>query len=111
MLGGQPYNTMILTPGVYFSIAQSTSQYQGKVLAFIGNCISTKEPTLVCLPTLKTWVWHTGQAVCSFKKLNKFYSEEGNKGKLWTPGVGDRIPEEARVPNLLAIPNVLVDIL
>jgi hypothetical protein len=40
-----------------------------------------------------------------------FNDEEGNKGKLWTPGAGDGTPEEAWVPNLLAIPNALVDLL
>ena len=55
MLGGQPYVTTIHTPGVYFSIAQATSQYQGKVLPFIGDRRATKEPTPVCLLTTKTW--------------------------------------------------------
>jgi hypothetical protein len=55
MLGGQPYVTMIHTPGVYFSIAQATSQYQGKVLVFIGDRQAMKEPTPVCLPATKTW--------------------------------------------------------
>jgi hypothetical protein len=70
MLGGQPYITMIHTPGVYFSIVQATSQYQGRVLAFIGNRRATKKPTSVCVPASKTWEWHTGHANCSFEKLN-----------------------------------------
>jgi hypothetical protein len=113
MLGGQPYVTMIHTPGVYFSIAQATSQYQGKVQAFIVDHRATKEPTPVCLPTTKTWEWHTGHANCSFSfdKLKEFYGEEANKGKLWMPGVGDGVAKEAKIPNLLAIPNALVDLL
>jgi hypothetical protein len=111
MLGGQPYVTMIHTPGVYFIIVQATSQYQGKVLAFIGNRRATKEPTPVCLSATKTWEWHAGHANCSFDKLKEFYGEEANKGKLWTLGAGDGVAEEAKVPNLLAIPNALVDLL
>jgi hypothetical protein len=111
MLGGQPYVTMIQTPGVYFSIALATSQYQGKVLAFIGDRRATKEPTLVCLPTTKMWEWHTGHANCSFDKLKEFYSEEANKGKLWMPGAGEGIAKEVKVPNLLAIPNALMNLL
>jgi hypothetical protein len=38
MLGGQAHVTMIHTSGVYYSISPSTSAYQGKVLAFIGDC-------------------------------------------------------------------------
>ncbi len=82
MLGGQPYVTMIHNPGVYFSIAQAISQYQGKVLAFIGDRRATKEPTPVCFPTTKTWEWHMGHANCSFDKLKEFYGEKANKGKL-----------------------------
>jgi hypothetical protein len=111
MLGGQPYVTMIHTPGVYYSVAQSTTAYQGKVLAFIGNRRATKEPTPVCLPASKTWDWHTGQAVGDFEKLGEFYAVEANKGKLWTPGAGDGMTEETKVPHLLAIPNVLIDLL
>jgi hypothetical protein len=109
MLGGQPYVTMIHTPEVYFSIVQATSQYQGKVLAFIGDRRATKEPTPVCLPATKMWEWHTGHANCSFDKLKEFYGEEANKGKLWMPGAGEGVAKEAKVPNLLAIPNALVD--
>ncbi len=111
MLGGQSYVTMVHTPGVYYSIAPSTSTYQGKVLAFIGDQRATKEPTLVYLPATKTWEWHTGHANCNFDKLTDFYAEKENKGKLWTPGAGDGATKEAKVPNLLAIPNALVDLL
>jgi hypothetical protein len=111
MLGGQSYVTRIHTPGVYYSIAQSTNTYQGKVLAFIGDRRATKEPTPVCLPEAKTWEWHTGHALCDFEKLAEFYASDANKGKLWTPGAGDGTAEEAKVPNLLATPNALVDLL
>jgi len=111
MLGNQTHVSMIHTPGVYYSLASATSTYQGKVLAFIGDRRATKEPTPICLPTTKTWGWHTGDAVTDFKKFSEFHNVEANKGNLWTPTVGDRVPAELRVPNLLAIPNMLVDLL
>ncbi len=37
MLGGKHMVTMLHTPGVYYSINQSTRAYQGRVLAFIGD--------------------------------------------------------------------------
>jgi hypothetical protein len=72
MLGEQVHVTMIHTPGVYYSIVPSTSAYQGKVLAFIGDRRATKEPTPVCLPMRKSWDWHTGDAVTDFAKFRSF---------------------------------------
>jgi hypothetical protein len=111
MLGGQTHVSMIHTPGVYYSIASATSTYQGKVLAFIGDRRATKEPTPICLPTSKAWEWHTGDALTDFDKFSEFYDVEANKGTLWTPAAGDGAPAELKVPNLVAIPNVLVDLL
>ena len=69
MLGGQSHMMMIHTPGIYCSIRSLMSAYHGKIMVFIGNRRATKEPILVCLPTLKSWEWHTGNATSSFCKL------------------------------------------
>ena len=111
MLGNQTHVSMIHTPGVYYSLASATSTYQGKVLAFIWDRRATKEPTPICLPTTKTWEWHAGDAITEFEKFREFHDVEANKGNLWTPTAGDGVPAELRVPNLLAIPNMLVDLL
>ena len=102
---------MIHTPGVYYSIVSATSTYQGEVLAFIGDRRATKEPTLICLPMSKAWEWHTGNAVTDFDKFSEFYNVEVNKGTLRMPAAGDGAPAKLKVPNLVAIPNVLVDLL
>jgi hypothetical protein len=111
MLGGQAHVTMIHTPGVYYSISPSMSAYQGKVLAFIGDRQGTKEPTPVCLSMKKSWEWHTGYAVTDFTRLAEYYERSKNKGTLWTPGATDGATAAIQVPNLLAIPNALVDLL
>jgi hypothetical protein len=111
MLGGQPYVSMIHTPGVYYSIASATTAFQGTVLAFIGDHRATKEPMPVCLPTIKSWDWHTGGACTDFTKLGKYYTAEGIKGTLWMPGAGGGAPATIKGPTLLAIPNALVDLL
>ena len=103
MLRGQPYVSIIHTPGVYYSIASATSAYQGKVLAFIRDHKAPKEPTPICLPTSKLWEW--------LDKFNDFYAVEANKGTLWTLVAGNRAPAELKVPNLVAIPNVLANLL
>ncbi len=46
-----------------------------------------------------------------FDKFSEFHDMEANKGNLWTPTVGDGVPAELKVPNLVAIPNMLVDLL
>ena len=102
---------MIHTPGVYYSIASATSAYQGKVLAFIGDRKAPKEPTPICLPMLKSWEWHTGDAVTNFDKFSECYAVEANKGTLWTPAAGDGAHAKLKVPNLVAIPTVLINLL
>ena len=82
MLGGKHVVTMLHTPGVYYSINPSTRAYQGRVLVFIGDRRLTKEPTPVCLPTTKSWEWHTGPAVADFSKLEAFYADDTNGGHL-----------------------------
>jgi hypothetical protein len=46
-----------------------------------------------------------------FDKFIEFHNVEANKGNLWTPPVGDGAPAKLKVPNLLAIPNMLVNLL
>jgi hypothetical protein len=111
MLGGQSHMTMIHTPGIYYSIKSSMSAYQGKIMAFIGNCRASKEPTLMCLPLTQSWEWHTGNAIADVTKVEAYYAVEANKGTLWMPGANDGPPSTVPVPNLLAIPNALVNLL
>jgi len=46
-----------------------------------------------------------------FDKFIEFHDVEANKGNLWMRTVGDGAPKELKVPNLVAIPNMLVDLL
>jgi hypothetical protein len=52
-----------------------------------------------------------GDACMDFTKLDKYYTTEVNKGTLWTPGAGNGTRATIKVPNLLAMPNALVDLL
>ena len=111
MLGGQSHIVMIHTPGVYYSFSSTTRAYQGKVLAFLGDQRATKEPTPVRLPSTKTWDWYSGTAVADYDKFKDQHARDANKGSLWTPAAGNGTPTKIKVPNLLAILNVLVDLL
>ncbi len=86
MLGRQSHVTMIHTPGIYYSTKLSISAYQGKMMAFIGDWLETKEPTLACLPTTKAWEWHTGNTIGDFKNAELHYANEVNKETLLTLG-------------------------
>ena len=46
-----------------------------------------------------------------FDKFTEFHDVEANKGNLWMPTVGNGPPAELKVPNLVAILNMLVDLL
>jgi hypothetical protein len=111
MLGGQPHVTMILTPGAYYSINPTTSAYQGRVVAFIGDQRATKEPNPVCMPTTMTWEWFFSDAVIDFAAFEDQYATNANHGTLWTPVAGEDTSGAIQVPHLLAIPNILVDLL
>ncbi len=81
------------------------------MMAFIGNRCATKESKPVCLPTTKAWEWHAGNAIADVAKAEAYYSVEVNRGTLWMPGATDSPPSAMTVPNLLALPNALVDLL
>jgi hypothetical protein len=111
MLGGQPHVTMIHTPGAYYSINPAMSTYQGRVLAFIRDQRATKEPNPVCMPTTKTWEWFSDDAVTNFAAFEDHYAADASRGTLWTPVAGEDTSGAIQVPHLLAIPNVLMDLL
>ena len=46
-----------------------------------------------------------------FARLAEYYERSKNKGTLWTPGATDGATAAIQVPNLLAIPNALVNLL
>jgi hypothetical protein len=52
-----------------------------------------------------------GNAITDFAKVKVYYAVEANKGTLWMPGANDDPPSAVPVPNLLAIPNALVNLL
>ncbi len=109
MAGAQTTVTMIHTPGVYYSIKSATNRYQGQVLAFIGDRRTTKEPTPICLPMDKTWQWFMGKAIIDDTKFLEYHGNQTALGTLWKPTANDGMAVNVKVPNLLAISNVLVD--
>jgi hypothetical protein len=81
------------------------------MMAFIGNHRGSKEHIPVCLPRIKAWEWHTGNAIADFTKVKAYYAVKATKGTLWMPGANDDPLSAVPVPNLLAIPNALINLL
>ncbi len=111
MAGAQVTVTMIHTPGAYYSIKSATNGYQGRVLAFIGDRRTTKEPTPICLRMDKMWQWFTGKAIIDDTKLLEYHGNQANLGTLWKPTANEGTAVDVKVPHLLAIPNILVNVL
>jgi hypothetical protein len=95
MLGGQSYLTMAHTSSVYYSIRVLASAYQGKIM----------------VPNTTLWEWHMGNTINSCNKFKEYHANVTNQGTLWTPGGNKGISEAIKMPNLLAIPNALVNLL
>ncbi len=52
-----------------------------------------------------------GNAINSYDKFIEYHANVVNQGTLWTLGGNKGIPAEIKIPNLLAIPNALVNLL
>jgi hypothetical protein len=111
MAGAQVTVTMIHTPGAYYSIESATNGYQGRVLSFIGDRRATKEPTPICLPMDKMWQWFTGKAIIDDTKFLEYHGNQANLSTLWKPTANEGMAVDVKVPNLLAIPNILLNVL
>jgi hypothetical protein len=59
----------------------------------------------------KTWQWFTGKAIIDDTKFLEYHGNQTNLETLWKPTANDGMAVNVKVPNLLAIPNVLVDVL
>jgi hypothetical protein len=111
MAGAQVTVTMIHTPGAYYSIKSATNGYQGWVLAFIGDRCATKEPNPICLPMDKTWQWFTGKAIIDDTKFLEYHGNQTSLETLWKPTANEGTGVNVKVLHLLAIPNILVNVL
>jgi hypothetical protein len=52
-----------------------------------------------------------GNAITDFVAFGDHFTVKANQGTLWMLDAGDGAPGAIMVPHLLAIPNVLVDLL
>ncbi len=109
MVGEQKNVTLIHTLGTFYSIRTAMNAYQGKVMGFIGDRRATKEPTPVCLPQVKAWQWYSGQVNMDKNDFVEFFKNEDNKLRWWTPSL--QMTSETKAPYLLALSNVMVEIL
>ncbi len=109
MKPGSAFATALHSPMKFVAISDATQHLQGKFVAFVGDCLSRKDPTPIVLPPQKTWSWETRTVSTNTVALAAYYKEDPSRqGKLWTP---DQAASEewtpVKAPLLLAVSLVL----
>jgi hypothetical protein len=66
-------------------------------------------------PSVYQWTrhgqWFMGKAIIDNTKFLEYHDNQTNLGTLWKPTTNDGMADNVTVPNLLVIPNVLVNVL
>ncbi len=65
----------------------------------------------MCMPTTKTWELFSSNTVTNFIAFEDHHATKASRGTLWMPVAGEDTSGAIQVPHLIAIPNVLVDLL
>jgi hypothetical protein len=59
----------------------------------------------------KAWQWFMGKAIIDDTKFLEYHGNQANLGTPWKPTTNEGTDVNIKVPHLLAIPNILVDVL
>ena len=86
-----------------FSLHGGDQELRGSDFAFIGDRIGFRQPAAILLGPDQPWKWDTKRAVMDVGRLEYFYANPDNSGKLWKP-TDTAAEQDARVPRLLALP-------
>ena len=54
---GSCFATVVHLPMKFAAISTATMHLQGRIIGFVGDRTSTREPTPILLPQQKTWEW------------------------------------------------------
>ena len=97
----------LLHSATTFSLHGGSPELRGSDFAFIGDRGGRRSPAAVILGPDQPWKWDSKRAVLDIGRLEMFYANPDNAGKLWKPtdAAGE---QEIRVPRLLALPPPLV---
>jgi hypothetical protein len=108
---GSALCTIAHSPMKFLAILDATRHLQGHFIGFIGDRTSSREPTAVLFPTIKTWQWIKATVATDGPTLIDHYDEDSaRRGTLWIPGA-DCETGEGQVPRLLHIPVMLFELI
>ena len=95
----------------FAAISAATGHLQGRIIGFVGDRTSTREPTPILLPQRKTWEWVKETVNTDGPALLKHYADDPTRiGMLWKGEGGDEnAQEELHAPRLIAIPQWVLD--
>jgi hypothetical protein len=108
---GSCFATVVHSPLKFAAISAATQHLQGRIIGFVGDRTTTREPTPILLPQLKTWQWVKETVFTDGPALIKHYEDDASRiGTLWKgEGGGATSKVEVQAPRLIAIPLWLLD--
>jgi len=81
---GSGFATVMHSPLKFAAISAATQHLQGRIIGFVGDRTTTREPTLILLPQLKTWQWVKEAVFTDGPALIKHYEDDASRiGTLW----------------------------
>jgi len=108
---GNCFATVMHSPIKFAAISAATGHLQGRIIGFIGDRTSTREPTPILLPQRKTWERVKETVNTDGPALLKHYANDPARiGTLWKGEGGDEDAQaELHASRLIAIPLWLLD--
>jgi len=108
---GSCFATVMHSPLKFAAISAATQHLLGRIIGFVGDRTTTREPTPILLPQLKTWQWVKESVFTDGPALIKHYEDDASRiGTLWKGEGADATSKgEIQVPRLIAIPLWLLD--
>ncbi len=98
MKGKSPSIHMAHSIGSFFGLSGLASDVQGKQIAFVGDRVRGRQPIPFILPPQNAWTWARVRYLADRARCAKHYSDDANKGKLWTTGAGENDLTEKQLP-------------
>jgi hypothetical protein len=99
------YLTCLHSAHVYHPLAESPSELDGKVVAFIGDRTATRMPTPVKLPPRSSFEFPQLEVVDDPDLMEDAYEVSGVTKTLWQP-LGTVTKQPMMVPRMLVLPNI-----
>jgi hypothetical protein len=73
---GSSLTTVMHSPMKFAAINAATGHLQGRIIGFVGDRMTTREPTPILLPQRKTWEWVKETISLDGPVMFKFYDDD-----------------------------------